>query len=477
MALAGVVLAAAVLRFWELGAQSFWIDEALSADHTRRGLVDVIPAVASGGAESNPPVYYLLLWFWRQAFGSSEAALRSLSALAGALTVPAAAYLAYRLRGARAALVAAVLVATSPILIWYSQEARSYALLVLLVVLSAITVVEALEGRRAALWLWAAAAAALALTHYYGLFVVVAEAVILFARRVRPPGLALGLVGAATLGSAALAASQLGTADWLAGAPLGDRLQSVAALLLTSTPPTSTPAGSALPAAVFLAGAVAIALRWSDLDRRSLWILGICAGLVVVPVGLAVAGIDSVTPRNLLGVYAVALIAYGVLLSGVGRWSSAAVLAAIVAVNAVSVAAIYTQDAQPRDDWRSATRAVPRTCGEQLIVVSSGNGPAVRYYLPDARRPGTLGPVPADDVSLVRVAPSDQPPIPPRVPGFRLEKVIRGEGFAIFDLRATGGEEEFDPAPIEAWIEGAGGDPPDLLLRVNAAPCVAPGPG
>ena len=87
---------------------------------------------AVGFSESAPPLYYALAWVWTQVTGTGEFGLRSLSALAGVATVPVAYLLGAELRGRRAGLMAAALVAVNPMLLWYSQEARAYALLVLL---------------------------------------------------------------------------------------------------------------------------------------------------------------------------------------------------------------------------------------------------------------------------------------------------------------------------------------------------------
>ena len=52
--------------------------------------------------ESAPPVYYLLAWVWGHVLGFGEGGLRSLSALAGTLTIPVAYAAATRLAGRRA---------------------------------------------------------------------------------------------------------------------------------------------------------------------------------------------------------------------------------------------------------------------------------------------------------------------------------------------------------------------------------------
>lgn len=113
------------LRFYQLGAQSYWNDEGLSLGLAGR---DVPAILSSAAADIHPPGYYLLLKAWHGLIGDSEFALRSFSALAGLVLVA----LLYRLGRAYfdplAALLAAVLGALNPFLVYYSQEARMYAL-------------------------------------------------------------------------------------------------------------------------------------------------------------------------------------------------------------------------------------------------------------------------------------------------------------------------------------------------------------
>ena len=119
----------------------------------------------------------MLAWGWAKAFGTGEFGLRSLSALFGAATVPVAYCIGRELASRRAGLIAAALVAVNPMLIWYSQEARSYALLVFFGAVSLLFFVRALrtrDGRDLALW---ALASALALcSHYFAVFAVAIEA-------------------------------------------------------------------------------------------------------------------------------------------------------------------------------------------------------------------------------------------------------------------------------------------------------------
>lgn len=124
----GLILLAALLRFHLLGAQSLWNDEGSSYVQATRSLGEI---AENAGRDIHPPGYYWLLHIWLRLTGDSEFALRSLSALAGVLTVAFTAALGLRLFGRAAGLLAAGLVALNTFNIYYSQEARMYALLAL----------------------------------------------------------------------------------------------------------------------------------------------------------------------------------------------------------------------------------------------------------------------------------------------------------------------------------------------------------
>ena len=167
--LALTVAAGAAIRFAGLGSQSWSPDEGVTVALLKLGFADLFTAVRH--SESTPPLYYVLAWVWAKVFGLNEYGLRSLSALAGTLTEPAAYVAGASLVTRRVGLVAAALAAFSPLLVWYSQEARSYALLVLLV-----TVSFALFSQRR-LWWWAAVSALALATHYFAAFVIAPEAI------------------------------------------------------------------------------------------------------------------------------------------------------------------------------------------------------------------------------------------------------------------------------------------------------------
>jgi 4-amino-4-deoxy-L-arabinose transferase-like glycosyltransferase len=121
-----ILLLASFLRFYRIDGQSFWNDEGNSARIAERTF-DLILEGAAG--DIHPPGYYLLLHGWRALFGQSEYALRSLSAVAGLALAIFTYLLGRHLFGEATGLTAAFLGAISPFAVYYSQEARMYALL------------------------------------------------------------------------------------------------------------------------------------------------------------------------------------------------------------------------------------------------------------------------------------------------------------------------------------------------------------
>src|SRR4051794_25543224 len=173
--LIALTLAGAALRFATLDLQSFWYDESVTAGLVHRGLWGVLDRIP--GSESTPPLYYVVAWLWTRVFGSGEVGIRSLSALLGTAAIPAF-YLAARelARSERVGVGVAALAAFNPLLVWYSQEARAYALVMLLGALSLSFFARLLRGFETRWLTWWAVTSSLALTaHYFAGFLVVPE--------------------------------------------------------------------------------------------------------------------------------------------------------------------------------------------------------------------------------------------------------------------------------------------------------------
>ena len=133
VALSGVLLLAAGLRFHRLGGPSLWLDEIAQAVAAARPLPEILAAVqAHHGAA---PLDYLITALVVR-ITPAEWALRLPAALWGVLSVYWMARLGRRLGSPTAGVIAALLLAVHPLHLRYSQEARFYSLFILLTLIS-----------------------------------------------------------------------------------------------------------------------------------------------------------------------------------------------------------------------------------------------------------------------------------------------------------------------------------------------------
>ena len=132
MVLVIILSLAAGLRACKLGQLSFWYDEIvtmrLATAPTLTALFDRLFQIEATRA----PLHPLLLQRWIGLFGSSEAAGRSLSVVCGIVTVGLVYWIGLLVFDRATGLWAAWLAAISPPLVYYSREARMYALLVMI---------------------------------------------------------------------------------------------------------------------------------------------------------------------------------------------------------------------------------------------------------------------------------------------------------------------------------------------------------
>ena len=148
-ALIGIMTLATVLRLLHLGSESLWLDEIISVAIAHLDWGTLWKVLSR--FEANMALYYGLLHFWIK-LSESEVAVRSLSVVAGLLTVPVLYALGGRMFGTRAGLISALLLATNAFHIRFSQEARAYTLVVLLTSLSSLFFIRAIERQSRADW-------------------------------------------------------------------------------------------------------------------------------------------------------------------------------------------------------------------------------------------------------------------------------------------------------------------------------------
>ncbi|MEK6570534.1 MAG: glycosyltransferase family 39 protein [Bacteroidota bacterium] len=170
------LIPAAALRFLALDQQSLWNDELFSIIVAKLPLSQIPGQLAQ--SYFHPPVYFALLHFMVEWFGTSEHSLRFLSALSGSLTVGALFLITRKLFDDRTAVWAALFCLIAPFHIAYSQEARPYALAGLLCVLNLFAVWQAWIRKRSMYYiLYTLVTAAAIYTHHWVIFLVAAQAV------------------------------------------------------------------------------------------------------------------------------------------------------------------------------------------------------------------------------------------------------------------------------------------------------------
>ena len=202
--LIALLLMAFGLRVYQLETQSLWSDEGLSLYRARLTLrenlsnvIVVPPGVVTH--DTNPPLYFIEVSALRLAAGESEYALRFVSVLAGVLLVALLYVAGTRLYSPGAGLMAALLGALSPFLIWYSQEARAYTQIAALSLTSFYLLLRALNLPRGARserasstrrqWLiwaaWGGVTLAMLASHFNTFFILPLEGVVLISAMFR----------------------------------------------------------------------------------------------------------------------------------------------------------------------------------------------------------------------------------------------------------------------------------------------------
>ncbi|MHB1785040.1 MAG: glycosyltransferase family 39 protein [Acidimicrobiales bacterium] len=169
----GVVIALAaalVLRIWT--RSDLWLDEALTVNIAHLPLSQIPGALRHDGA---PPLYYFLLHFWMQAFGTGDVAVRALSGLFSVVALVLVWVCGRRLGSRQVAWAATLIMASSPFAVRYATETRMYSMVIVLTLVGFLAMDTALRRPSVGnLVKVAVVGGLLLLTHYWALFLVAA---------------------------------------------------------------------------------------------------------------------------------------------------------------------------------------------------------------------------------------------------------------------------------------------------------------
>jgi mannosyltransferase len=385
---AGLVVAAAAIRFASISSQSYWADEALTAYEAQLPFGAMVNTVAH--VETTPPLYFVLIWLWAKVFGNGEAALRSFSALAGIATVPVAYLAARELFSRWAGVVAAALVALDPFLIWYSQEARSYILLVALSGASFLFFVRARTNptRRNLVW-WVVLSALALATHFFAGFLVIPEAMwLLWRSRAQTVKLAVAAVALAQVAMLPFALIDTGHgAEWVHLIPVKNRIAQVPLEFAVSSIYRRATIAEGLIGGLALTLVVAalIALRGDFAAQAGAKVAGaIAAVAILTPLALGLIGPDYFLARNVMPamIPLAAVIAAACSLPR-ARLAGGVLTGALLAMFIAATIHIENSDYLQRPDWRDVARAIgeaPQTRG--ILAAGGSTANPLKLYLP-----------------------------------------------------------------------------------------------
>jgi mannosyltransferase len=168
-AMASGLIVATFISLGNMTRWSVWFDEAFSAMIARHSFFDIARYTAH---DVHPPLYYWVLKLWTMVWGDGPMGLRSLS-LTWLLIAMAVLYLFVRQYfGRLAASLSMLLLATSPMLVRYGEEARMYTMAVCIVVVATYVLIEAMRQPTNRKWvLYGVLVGVGMLTHYMTIMV------------------------------------------------------------------------------------------------------------------------------------------------------------------------------------------------------------------------------------------------------------------------------------------------------------------
>lgn len=160
-----------ILRFYNLGFNSLWLDEASTYEFAKNSLWGIWDITANG--EFNPPLFH---WIesWMLVFGNSEFILRFFPAVCGVLSIPVVYLVGKEFIDRNVGIILAAAFSLSPFLIFYSQEARAFSTMLLFIACAMVFYFRGLRTGKIGNWVMFGVFAALSYwTHFYSMVIIV----------------------------------------------------------------------------------------------------------------------------------------------------------------------------------------------------------------------------------------------------------------------------------------------------------------
>jgi mannosyltransferase len=403
--LLGLFVVSLYLRTNSLG-ESLWMDEGLSIGIASQPLFD-IPGVLR--VDGSPPLYYMLLSVWMDAFGDGPAETQGLSVAVALLAIPGGMWAGWSLFGRRAGLICAALCAVNPFLTGYAQETRMYALMLVLSLLATAAFLNVFAfGRRRYLPLFMVLLAAMLYTHNWGLFLAVGLVCALvpcwYVSEVRSSFWKDALIGFGGAGllylpwvPTLLHQVQHTGAPWLNPPNFGAPIQISKNLLGGGTPTVALLLGAG-------SGLVAILQRRVEDKERTALIAGAVIVLATLVVAWVVSQVSPAWTTRYLGVLLGPMLLVAAL--GLARAGNLGLVALVIIVGIWAIPRSYgLENKSNAADLRKATVGENlMNEGDLVISMQPEQGPLLAYHLeelgggPDLKFASPLGAVKNDRV-------------------------------------------------------------------------------
>ncbi len=368
-------LCALVINVFLLGRQSLRVEEAQTVASVTGSWGDLWGELR--GHESPHAFYDMLLKPWLALVGTDEWAVRFPATVFGAVAVGVTCALGARLFGRVAGLVAAGVLATSVVVVDWSQRGHGTSLALAAVVAATLALVAALERPTWWRWaLWALAGALAVAVSLLAISVLAAHAAAYLTHRPRSdwrtPAVATGAVGVVTLASLALVlasdARQVGSLALPDANATADGLWRLIGL----TPIPVAVAG--LGVFCLITARVAGAATWSTVLLGTWLLAPVALGLLVsfarpsFDAGYAVVAVPALA----------LLVAAGVVSQQ--RWVALGLVALLGAGAGFRLVEWYT--GASAEDWRAAVAAIrtEQHAGEAVVVLPRRQRVAAAYY-------------------------------------------------------------------------------------------------
>ena len=401
--LPAILVLALALRAWQLQGQSLTSDEIIEASIARCSVEEIVAY-----PDGFPPLYHLLLAAWTRVSPAPETG-RWLSVALGVAAVYAIYRWARDAVGPTAGAAAGLLLAVSPLHVFFSQELRAYSLYLCLAAFALSFFFEALRTDSSRSWLAFLGAATLAVyTHYYSALLAALLGVVLLCYRRHWRELRTGLAAFVALGVASIPALILLRSDvayqadgfamkapllatlghtaygFFAGFSLGPSLSELHTLPMRESLRAAAPWAAAIaPAALWL--------LWQGGRRLRATRYG--AAIVLLALGSApaigVAGqLAGVGPkaRYWSWILMPVIVWLAAAMEGGARrrgWAITWVaLAVLIGVQAVALAQRYDSPRYANEDIRSVVAFIQQSSTPQapVFVVADYLAPVARYY-------------------------------------------------------------------------------------------------